>query len=69
MWSLIQEKNLEVILHVESLEEIKGFQNERHLTVSIDLGHEVKKGIREVDQKKLSEFKVGGKLNENIARQ
>lgn len=69
LWRLIEEKNLRVILHGETLEEAGELLFNDGVEVSVDISAEVEERYRRVDQAKIKNSPFWRKLNENTARQ
>jgi hypothetical protein len=69
MWSLIEEKNLDVYLHAETFEQTILIKNAGDVKLSIDLTTEVETSYRTVDQNKLAGFKIWSRFNENSSLQ
>jgi hypothetical protein len=55
---MIQARNLEVILHVESFVDLELYVQEKNLTVSVDLGKEMEICFRQVDQFRLINLSI-----------
>jgi hypothetical protein len=53
LWHMVQARSLKVILHVESFEDLGLYVQEKHLTLSVDLGKEMEVGFRQIDQFRL----------------
>ena len=53
LWHMVQARNLKVILHVESFEDLGLYVQEKNLTLSVDLGKEMEIGFRQIDQFRL----------------
>jgi hypothetical protein len=68
-WSLIDEKRLEVYLHVDNFEETAGLSMEDGVKLSIDLTSELEIEFRKIDQEKLKNMKIWRKIDENSAGQ
>ncbi len=69
LWKIIQARQLEVIIHLDSILESDLFVHEKNLNLSADLGKEVEVGFRQIDQSRLSNLKFWKRNYENIARQ
>jgi hypothetical protein len=65
MWTLIEEKNLDVYLHADTFEQTVFIKNAGDVKLSIDLSSEMETSYRTVDQNKLSQQKIWSRLNEN----
>jgi hypothetical protein len=63
-WHLVEEKQLEVHLHLESFAELEAITPERNLCLSLDLGRDVEKSFRSVDQDRLLKLRKWRKGNE-----
>lgn len=68
LWSLLDERNLDVYLHAETFEETVFMKLEGDIKLSLDLTSEVEKGFRQVDQEKLMNMKFWRKINEASSR-
>lgn len=53
LWHMIQERNLQVIIHVESFSELELYVSEKNLILSVDLGKEMEVAFRQVDHSRL----------------
>jgi phosphoribosylanthranilate isomerase len=69
LWRIIDERNLRVILHGESLQEASELLLNEGVEVSVDLSSEVEERYRHVDQNKIKNSSFWRKLNENSSRQ
>lgn len=67
MWTLMEEKNLDVYLHAETFEETIFIKNASDVKLSIDLSAEVESSYRMVDQNKLSRLRIWSHRDENSA--
>lgn len=65
LWSLIDEKNLDVYLHAETFEETLFMNLSQEMKLSLDLSPEVETSYRSVDQEKLSRMKIWSRVHEN----
>lgn len=57
-WDLVDENEIEVFIHPESLERAQGLAADPELSLSVDLSSEVESAYRSVDQNKLRNFKL-----------
>lgn len=53
LWHMIQERNLHVLLHVDSFSDLELYVREKNLTLSVDLGKEMEVAFRQVDHSRL----------------
>lgn len=53
LWQLIEARDLQVSLHVESFSELELYVHDKTLNLSVDLGKEMEIGFRQVDQFRL----------------
>lgn len=58
LWHMIQARNLQVILHVESFADLELYVQEKNLTLSVDLGKEMEIGFRQIDQFRLMNLSI-----------
>lgn len=58
LWHMIQARNLQVILHVESFSDLELYVQEKDLTLSVDLGKEMEIGFRQIDQFRLMNLSI-----------
>jgi hypothetical protein len=58
LWHMIQSRNLEVILHVESFSDLELYTQEKNLTISVDLGKEMEICFRQIDQFRLMNLSI-----------
>ena len=58
LWQMIQDRNLPIILHVESFAELELYVDEKDLTVSVDLGKDMEICFRQVDQFRLMNLSI-----------
>ena len=66
---MIQERNLKVVLHVESFSDLELYVHEKNLSLSIDLGKEMELGFRRIDQNRLLNLNVWRKNYASVAGQ
>lgn len=64
LWSIIEERKLDVYLHAESFAEAEIYISEKDLLLSIDVTKEVEVSYRNIDQKRLRDMRIWRKLNE-----
>ena len=69
LWTLIEEKNLHLWLHAETMAEAEFFEGKKNIQVSLDLFPEVQASFRAVDQGQLKNLKLWRRLNESAAGQ
>lgn len=69
LWKTLDEKNLRIFLHTETLAEAARFAGTEGIELSLDLGRDVEISFRQVDQDKLRNDKFWRKFNENTAGQ
>ncbi len=69
LWFMIQERNLKVVLHVESFSDLELYVHEKNLSLSIDLGKEMELGFRRIDQNRLLNLNVWRKNYASVAGQ
>lgn len=69
IWKFLDDKNLRILLHTDSLAEATHLSRHKGIELSLDLGREVESSFRQVDQDKLRNDKFWRKLNENTAGQ
>jgi hypothetical protein len=67
LWQIIQARQLEVIIHLNSILDSEHFILEKNLNLSADLGKDIEIGFRQIDQKRISNLKIWRSPNENIA--
>lgn len=67
LWSIIEERGLDVYLHAESFAVAEDFVSESNLLLSVDVTKEVEKSYRNIDHKMLKEMRIWKKLNENTS--
>lgn len=65
LWRIIEENHLSVYLHAENFEEALKINLSEDVKVSIDLGVEIEKSYRVIDQDKLFRMKIWSMVNEN----
>lgn len=65
LWQMIEENNLDVYLHANTFTEALKMNLSHEVKLSIDLGVEVEKSYRMVDQDKLFGLKIWSMVNEN----
>jgi hypothetical protein len=58
LWDMIQARNLEVIIHVESFSDLELYVQEKNLTLSVDLGRDMEIGFRQIDQFRLMNLSI-----------
>jgi hypothetical protein len=58
LWHMVQARNLQVILHVESFSDLELYLQEKDLTLSVDLGKEMEIGFRQIDQFRLMNLSI-----------
>jgi len=58
LWHLIETRNLEVILHVDSFSDLELYVQKKNLTVSVDLGKEMELSFRKIDQLRLMNLRI-----------
>ncbi len=64
LWSIIEERKLDVYLHADSFAEAEVYINDKDLLISVDVTKEVEESYRNIDQKKLKAMRFWRKLNE-----
>ncbi len=64
-WELIEDMGLDVFIHAQSFEEAQRMNLRDELKLSIDLGPEVEKSYRLVDQEKIKKMNFWRQINEN----
>lgn len=57
-WHTIQERNLQVILHVDSFSDLELYVREKNLTLSVDLSKDMEIGFRQIDQSRLMNLSI-----------
>ncbi len=58
LWHTIQERELQVILHVDSFADLELYVREKNLTLSVDLSKEMEIGFRQIDQARLMNLRI-----------
>lgn len=58
LWQLIEARDLQVSLHVESFSELELYVQDKTLNLSVDLGKEMEIGFRQVDQFRLMNLRI-----------
>ncbi|MBA2404003.1 MAG: hypothetical protein H0V66_04460 [Bdellovibrionales bacterium] len=58
LWQMIQARDLKVILHVESFEDLELYVQDKNLNLSVDLGKEMEIGFRQIDQFRLMNLSI-----------
>lgn len=69
LWKTIEDHELRVFLHAETLEETMQVMLNHDVEMSLDLTREVESQFRKVDLQKITDSSFWRKLNENPARQ
>lgn len=64
LWSLIEERGLEVYLHADTFAEATTLSELKDVSLSLDLTNEVESSYRRVDQERLKQMQLWRKLNE-----
>jgi hypothetical protein len=68
LWELIDDMQLDVFINAQNFEEAKSMNLKEELKLSIDLGAEVEKSYRIVDQEKIKKMNFWSEINENLTR-
>lgn len=58
LWHTVQERNLQVILHVDSFSDLELYVREKNLTLSVDLSKDMEIGFRQIDQSRLMNLSI-----------
>jgi len=69
LWNLILKRHLKVIVHSSSFFELEKFIFDKNLHLSVDLGHEMENGFRQIDQVRLSNHPIWKNLYESASGQ
>lgn len=69
LWHIIQERDIQVILHVDSFSDLELYLREKNLTLSVDLGKDMEIGFRRIDQSRLMNLSIWRRKNEIAAGQ
>lgn len=69
LWDIIEQRQLDIFIHTETLAELETYASDRTLKLSADLSREVEFSYRRVDQERLLNLKIWRKPHENIAGQ
>lgn len=68
-WHVVQERDLQVILHVDSFSDLELYVREKNLTLSVDLSKEMEIGFRQIDQSRLMNLRIWRMKYESAAGQ
>jgi hypothetical protein len=69
LWNLIDQQNLKVYLHADTLQEAFDLRDTRDIFLSVDLTSEIETAYRCVDQQRLSKLKIWSSFNESSSGQ
>ena len=68
-WDMVQYRNLQVIVHVETFKDLELYVQEKNLILSVDLGRDFESSFRKIDQSRLSNLRIWRISNESATGQ
>lgn len=68
-WDMVQYRNLQVIVHVETFKDLELYVQEKNLILSVDLGRDFETSFRKIDQSRLSNLRIWRISNESATGQ